>query len=87
MPCEEQWGLVMFPPRTEIRVDKVSLKSPFCNVVARYDEEAVIYLFPTLANLLLVIFRNDSIRFACLTKFEAFLILDANSLMALKQIK
>ena len=64
MPGVEQRGLLMFPPSAEIRVDKVSLKSPFCNVVAGHDEEAVIYLIPTLANLLLVIFRNDSIRFA-----------------------
>ena len=75
----------MFPPRAEIRVDKVSLNSPFCNVVAGY--EAMIYLFPTLANLLFVIFRNDSIRFACRIKLEAFFILDTNSLMALKQVK
>ena len=75
----------MFPPRTEIRVDKVSLKSPFCNVVAGY--EAMFYSIPTLANLLFVIFRNDSIRFACLTKLEAFFILDTNSLIALKQTK
>ena len=75
----------MFPPRTEIRVDKVSLKSPFCNVVAGY--EAMIYSIPTLANLLFVIFRNDSIRFAWRIKLEAFFILDTNSLMALKQVK
>ena len=87
MPGVEQWGLVMFPPRAEIRVDKVSLNSPFCNVVAGYDVEAMIYLFPTLANLLFVIFRNDSIRFAWRIKLEAFFIFDTNFLIASKQLK
>ena len=33
-----------------------------------WKQLGTIHLFPTLANLLLVIFRNDSIRFACLIK-------------------
>ena len=35
-----------------------------CEIVAGYDEQALIYLCHTFANLFLVMFRNDPIRFA-----------------------
>ena len=45
MPGVEQKGFDLFPPRAEIKVDKVWLKSPFCNIAAGYDEEASISLY------------------------------------------
>ena len=66
MPGVEQRGFDLFPPRAEIKVDKVLLKSPCYNIAARYNEEPIIYLFlfPTFANLFLMTCRNVSIRFA-----------------------
>ena len=56
-------------------------------ILAGYDEQALIYLCHTFANLFLVICRNDPIRFAWRIKLEAFFILDTNFLLASKQVE